>query len=548
MELLDQIIEWIIGLPVWAAWVGIILATFVSEDLTCIAAGLIAAGGQLSPFNAIGAAGLGIFLGDLGLYVAGKWIGQAALRRAPISWIVHDEDVERSQEWFAHRGPIVILLGRFVPGSRLPTYFAAGLLEIGFWRFAMYAAIAVALWAPLLGGGAMILGRNVLPLIHAYELYLLPALLVTALILVLAIKFVVPAFTWRGRRMVVSRWMRLTRWEFWPAWVFYGPLLAYYFRLALKYRSLSIFTAVNPAVPAGGFIGESKSQILAGLANPELVARTRNLAAEDEPAARTRRALEFMREEGLDYPVVLKPDAGQRGSGVAVVRSDDELAAYLSEIRVDAVVQEHCEGLEFGVFYYRYPDEERGQIFAITEKAFPVVVGDGESTLERLILFDPRAVAMAKLYLEKQVHHLWDVPAKGERVQLVEIGNHCRGAVFLDGSELVTPEMEEAFDCVTKGFEGFYFGRYDVLVPSVEDLRAGRNFKVIELNGGTSEATSIYDPKNSLFDAYRVLFEQWRILFEISRRNVERGVRPDRVTDVLKMLGRYRKAARSHPA
>jgi len=92
-----------------------------------------------------------------------------------------------------------------------------------------------------------------------------------------------------------------------------------------------------------------------------------------------------------------------------------------------------------------------------------------------------------------------------------------------------------------------YQGRYDLLAPSAEDLSAGRNLKVIELNGGTSEATSIYDPKNSLFDAYGVLFEQWRILFEIARRNVAAGARPTGTVELLKMLGRYRKGARSHP-
>ena len=39
-------------------------------------------------------------------------------------------------------------------------------------RLALGAAIAVAIWAPLLGGAAMLLGRNVLPLVEAYELYL----------------------------------------------------------------------------------------------------------------------------------------------------------------------------------------------------------------------------------------------------------------------------------------------------------------------------------------------------------------------------------------
>ena len=548
MELLQGIIDWIVGLPLWAAWVGIIVATFVSEDLTCIAAGLIAAGGHLSAGTAIGAAGVGIFLGDLGLYAAGHWIGRPALRRAPIAWFVHDDDVAESEEWFAHRGPIVILLGRFVPGSRLPTYFAAGMLDIGVWRFALFAAIAVALWAPLLGGGAMLLGRNVLPLVEAYELYVLPVIFATVLAMVTVIKFVIPAFTWKGRRMVVSRWKRMTQWEFWPPWLFYAPVFAYYLWLSLVHRSLSLFTAVNPAIPAGGFVGESKSEILAGLGDEDgLVARTCLLSAELDPRERARAATAFMEQAGLDYPVILKPDAGQRGSGVAVVRSDDELEAYLEVIQVDAVVQEHCEGLEFGVFYYRFPDESRGNVFAITRKEFPEVVGDGVSTLERLILTDERAVAMAKLYLEGKAGHLWDVPADGERVRLVEIGNHCRGAIFLDGTNLRTEEMVEAFDRITHGFEGFYFGRYDLLVPSLEDFRAGRNLKIIELNGGTSEATSIYDPKNSLFAAYGILFEQWRILFEIASRNVAAGARPTGTLELLQMLGRYRKGARSHP-
>jgi len=278
------------------------------------------------------------------------------------------------------------------------------------------------------------------------------------------------------------------------------------------------------------------------------VARTHLVPASGTPAERVAEARAFMAREGLDWPVVLKPDAGQRGSGVAVVRSSDELEAYLGTICVDAVIQEHCAGEEFGVFYYRDPDEPQGHVFAITEKVFPEVVGDGHSTLERLILDDPRAVCMARFYLERHLARLWDVPAAGERVRLVEIGNHCRGALFRDGTALRSKELEAAFDRISAGFEGFYFGRYDVLVPSTADLCAGRAFKIIELNGGTSEATSIYDPRNTLLDAYRVLFEQWRILFRIADANARRGAPRSSVFELLELLGRYRKMARSHPA
>ncbi len=548
MELLDQIIAQILALPAWAGWAAIVLATFVSEDLTCIAAGLVSASGDMTAAEALGATAFGILLGDLLLYWAGHSIGRPALRKRPLSWVVHDADVEQSARWYAQRGPAVILLGRCIPGSRLPTYFAAGMLGIGFLRFALYATLAVAVWAPLLWAAAYVMGRNVLPLVEAYRHWAVPVVLASAFALVLVFKVLLPSFTWRGRRMVVSRWRRLTRWEFWPPWAFYPPVVLYVLWLALRHRSLSVLTAVNPGLLAGGFVGESKSEIMHRLGDdPERVTRTERIPAGLEPAQGLSRVGEFLARHGLTYPLVLKPDAGQRGSGVAVVRSDAEALAYLERIRVDCVVQEHVAGLEYGIFWIRHPREPRGRIFSITSKVFPVVRGDGKRTLEELILTDSRAVGLAKLYLDRNVARLSEVPASGEEVQLVEIGNHCRGAVFLDGTHLRTRVLEDEIERISRGFEGFYFGRYDVVAHSEEDLRQGRNFKVIELNGATSEATHIYDPRYGVLFAWRTLFEQWRILFSIAVENRSRGAATVGWTELLRMLTRYRMAARSHP-
>ena len=250
-----------------------------------------------------------------------------------------------------------------------------------------------------------------------------------------------------------------------------------------------------------------------------------------------------MAQNSLDYPVVLKPDAGQRGAGVAVIRSEGELATYLRRAPGPTIIQEYVAGAEFGVFYYRYPDQEKGQIFSVTDKRFPVVVGDGTSTLEQLILKDKRAVCMARFYLGKQKDRLWDTPAPGEPVQLVELGTHCRGAIFLDGAAVKTPALEEAIDRVSRSFAGFYFGRFDIRTPSVEDFKQGKNFKVIELNGVTSEATHIYDPANGLLTAYQTLCQQWRIAFEIGAQNRARGVQPTPVRTLVRLLAEYRRAA-----
>ncbi len=562
METVNELLATVADMPAWLAVIVIVLATFVSEDLTCIGAGLVAARGDISPLFAILASGLGIFLGDLLLWAAGRYLGQAALHRRPLRWMLRDEDVERSEQWFAHRGPIVILLGRFVPGSRLPSYFAAGLLNVGFWRFSLFALLAVLIWAPLLVGLAMLLGRGVLEYYDLFADYALLVFFSLLFALWLVVHWLVPACSWRGRRLLVGRLRRWRRWEFWPPWLFYAPVLVYVLWLALRHRSLSLLTVVNPGIPAGGFVGESKQEILAHLTSssdsgggavsgidPEVarVAASECLPVGLEAEEGLRRVRGFLDRHELEYPVVLKPDAGQRGSGVVVARGDETVREYFAETRVATLVQEFLTGEEFGLFYVRFPSQPRGRVISITEKHFPVVVGDGISTLEQLILRDPRAVCLAPMYANANADRLYDVVPAGEDVQLVEIGNHCRGAIFLDGARHLTPELEETLDRVSKTFPGFYFGRYDVRVTSARDLAAGRGLRILELNGGTSEATHVYDPSFRLSDAYRVLFEQWRLLFAIAAENRDRGECPVPWTHLLGLLETYRSQARSHP-
>ena len=69
----------------------------------------------------------------------------------------------------------------------------------------------------------------------------------------------------RWRRNLVGRVRRWSRWEFWPPYLFYPPVIAYIVYLGIKFRSWTLFTAANPAIPAGGFVGESKHQILDNL-------------------------------------------------------------------------------------------------------------------------------------------------------------------------------------------------------------------------------------------------------------------------------------------
>ncbi|MCG3119978.1 MAG: hypothetical protein ALAOOOJD_02540 [bacterium] len=465
------------------------------------------------------------------------------MTRAPLKWFISAEAIARSTDWVKQRGAKIILLSRFLPGSRLPTYFTAGVLHTNFWSFSFFFLLASAVWTPLLVGISVFIGAKAFALMTTYKKYTIPVVIGTSLAISAFFKIIIPLFSYKGRRLLLSSWRRLTRWEFWPLWAFYPPIIVYILYLGLKHRGLTLFTAVNPAIPESGFIGESKAAILDGLSKANgFVARHILIKSQLPPAARLDLVREFMAANHLSLPLVIKPDKGQRGAGVSFAHSEQQLAEIVSTITFDVIVQEYVDGHEFGIFYIRYPLAAQGFIYSITDKRLISVTGDGKRTLEELILADDRAVCMARFHLKKHEHTLYRIPAKDEKIKLVEVGTHCRGAMFLDGAPIKTPALESRLDAISKSYHGFYFGRYDIRTPSIAAIQNGDGFKIVELNGVTSEATHIYDPQNSLLYGYRVLMNQWRMAFEIGAQNRESGIKPVPVRHLVSLLrGKSRK-------
>lgn len=522
--------------------VGVLLAfaTMASEDLTCITAGLLAAQGRIPFTVAALACFAGIFVGDLLLYAAGRWLGPPGLRRRPMRWLVRSDDVERSRKWFVERGGIVIFLSRFLPGTRIPTYVAAGVLDMPVLWFASRLFVPVALWTPLLVGAAMLIGERLLPHFETFSRWAALGLVGMMIAIWGTLIFARTVASRRGRRLLVGRWRRWARWEYWPIWAIYPPIVLYILWLGVRFRGLTLFTAVNPGIPSGGFAGESKRDILARFPE-DAVPPYRSIATEKPIEEQTRAVREFLVELGLDYPVVLKPDTGERGSGVAVVQDEEQVATYFETAAQDTIVQAYVDGPELGVFYVRRPGADRGWIFSTTEKVLPEVVGDGRRNLEALILDDPRAVVLASVYLPRFATSLERVPAPGEPVRLGVLGVHSRGALFRDGAAFATPALEAEVDRISQAFDGFYFGRFDLRAPSLEHFRRGEGLQVLELNGVTAEATHIYDPSNSLWNAYKVLFAQWRLAFEIGAENRARGAEPMSIGALLRLIRDYRR-------
>lgn len=338
------------------------------------------------------------------------------------------------------------------------------------------------------------------------------------------------------RLRLAIRLARARRWEFWPAWLFYIPVVVYILWLGLRYRRFTVFTAANPAFDTGGVVGESKQVALAALQAhaPDIVAHFICLHTDETRSAQLARARQFI---GNDYPVVLKPDIGCRGRSVAVIRDDAGLRDYLAGAHGNVIVQRYVGGEEYGVFVYREPGSGDARIYSITHKCFPAVRGDGEHTLAELIAGDARARLIAPLLWQRFAPRLHEIPPRDVTVPLVEIGAHCRGALFLDASTLATPALSAVIARVFDAIPGFHFGRLDLRCPSAAALSAGRELRIIEVNGVTAEAAHIYHPGTPLHSGYASMFRQWRLAFAIGAEQAAQGAP---VTGPLTLLRLFR--------
>lgn len=222
----------------------------------------------------------------------------------------------------------------------------------------------------------------------------------------------------------------------------------------------------------------------------------------------------------FQFPLIAKPDIGMKGLSVKKLYSEKELLEYAIQSRVNFLVQEFVPfDNEVGIFYYRFPNEEKGHISGIVRKEFLTVVGDGQSTMTELLKKDKRFILQLAVLKETYGNELKRILQRGEKRILVPYGNHARGAKFIDASDLVDEELTKTIDTICRRVKGFYFGRLDIRFNSWDELRSGRKFSIIEVNGAGSEPTHMYDSSHSIFFAWKEIIRHWNILWKVSSIN-----------------------------
>lgn len=314
--------------------------------------------------------------------------------------------------------------------------------------------------------------------------------------------------------------IRLFNWEYWPFNLVYIPVAIYFTWLAIKARSFFFFSASNPSIETGGMFGESKWKIFELI--PKHYYPKTVLVAEGAGFSDAQKA---MIDGGIVFPVIAKPDRGERGWMVKRIETLAELQQYHQQIKVDYLIQTLVDyPIEMSVFYYRMPGMVKGVVSSVVTKQMLSVTGNGYSTLLELIKDYPRALLQLPILKNTFADKLKSIPAKGERIELVPIGNHSKGAMFIDACHVIDGQLSNVFDDISKQIQGFYFGRYDIRCPGIDELKQGRGIQILELNGAGAEPAHIYHPGFSLWKAYGVLFYHFKVLYHISLANKQNGV------------------------
>ncbi len=314
--------------------------------------------------------------------------------------------------------------------------------------------------------------------------------------------------------------IRMLHWEYWSSTLIYLPLYPYWLWLSIRARSFFFLTAANPAIRNGGFIMERKTDVYNLLPShlyPTTVLIQNGTDADD--------ALLAMQQAGITFPIIAKPDIGERGLGVKKILNRDQLCDYAARMPVPWLIQEFVSWPhEAGIFYYRLPGTDTGHITGIVNKSPVCVTGDGTATIADLVKKHDRYILQWQQIATLCADKLHTIPATGETVILLPYGNHSRGSMFTDETFRVTQKLTDTIHRICSQIPEFYYGRLDIRFDSWEALERGEDISIIEVNGSGSEPTHIYDPEHSIFFAWREIIKHWKILYTISSMNNKKGV------------------------
>ncbi|MBC7536004.1 MAG: hypothetical protein H7258_09955 [Ferruginibacter sp.] len=315
---------------------------------------------------------------------------------------------------------------------------------------------------------------------------------------------------------------KITNWEAWPFKLIYAPLVPMWAWYMMKSQAVWFFTPSNPKITFGGMDGEPKKEMYELLPAGSYPTTFNVLPSED-----LEEVMKEINAKEINFPLIVKPEMGGQGILFRKIDNRDQLQHYHNMVPVEYIVQRMVHyPIEVSVFYIRHPLDENGIVTGFLHKIPLQVVGDGKHSLEQLIQQHPKADKRVGELHNKHKANWQKIIPKDEKYVLSYAANHNRGAHFIDLKDQIDGKLVAVFDSISHGVNDFFYGRYDIMCQSIEGLKEGRDFTILEYNGCGAEPNHFYDTGYTLINAYKEILKHWKALYTISLYNKTQGVKP----------------------
>lgn len=314
---------------------------------------------------------------------------------------------------------------------------------------------------------------------------------------------------------------KIKNWEQWPFKILYAPISPVWLWYIIRSKAIWFFTPSNPKLTFGGMEGEPKKE-MHDLLPSHLCPAFFNVQPSDDFCF-IKKNLE---EKKIKFPLIVKPEVGGQGILFRKINNEIQLKNYHEQMSFDYFVQEFIDyPLEVSLFYYRYPDDPKGEITGFLQKIPMQVTGDGIHTLEELIMMNAKSGKRIEEIRQKHEENFKKILQPNEKYMLSYAANHNRGACFIDLKNEIDERLLKIPDAISNSINDFFYGRYDIMCHSVEELKQGKNFVILEYNGCGAEPNHFYDTGYSLMGAWKEILKHWKILYRISRHNYKHGIK-----------------------
>ena len=168
-------------------------------DLAIVFMGYQVSLGRANPFWVVASTIVSATAGASVLYWIARYLGGRIVDRFGRFIRLDAERLEKVERWFERYGAPVIIIGRLIPGLRIAVAVASGVVQVPFWKFALYTSISAAIWAGIYMGIGWALGTQYQNVSEAVHRITGDPILVSGVVVAVAVLVGLVVF-WRVRR------------------------------------------------------------------------------------------------------------------------------------------------------------------------------------------------------------------------------------------------------------------------------------------------------------------------------------------------------------